>query len=64
MSLEILAKGVLFTMFCERLTHVGVIGFVTVVGLGAVTSALLAYQEPAVKPRTPSADLVTPNGAK
>ena len=63
-SLEILAKGVLSTMFSEKLTHAGIIGFVTVLGLGAVTSALVAYQEPTVKPKAPSADLVAPNGVR
>jgi RNA polymerase sigma factor (sigma-70 family) len=63
-SLEILAKGVLSTMFREKLVYAGIIGFVSAIGLSAVTSALLAYQGPAVKPTTPTADLVAPNGAR
>jgi RNA polymerase sigma factor (sigma-70 family) len=63
-SLEILAKGVISTMFIERLTYAGIIGFVAVIGLGAVTSALVAYQEPTGKPKAPSTDLVVPNSAR
>jgi RNA polymerase sigma factor (sigma-70 family) len=63
-SLDILTKGVLSVMITEKLKLTGIILFMTLVGLGTVTTALLAYQGRPAKPEAPTAKAAVQNDTR
>jgi RNA polymerase sigma factor (sigma-70 family) len=61
-SIEILTKGVLTAMIFEKLRQTGICAVIVLMGLGTVTTALLAYQAPATLPDVAKAKSSAPDG--
>jgi RNA polymerase sigma factor (sigma-70 family) len=63
-SLETFTKGVLFAMITEKLKQTGIVVAMSVIALGTVTMALVAYEGPLAKPGRHATDSAVQDGER